>query len=252
MTTRFVIGLTFALLTQPSIAAAEDAIDYSTDLIASYSDSSKNIRIGKKTASFRAGGAGFRFNAKHDRYGLVYGSLGVGYSPKETATLSGSTLSGPASSYFYGAGYQYHHRLNHRYRLSFVADYVDHDISSDVTGDVRGLPAVAIVTSDVSMFDTSVSLRYAFTRDVRITLGSGFRKWDIEALASGTVDDSIQVTSEALADGRNRLNYIGLEFKIKNIPVKAFYRHSQLKGEDTNSLIVHGLDFSIPFSSLFD
>lgn len=250
MGTRFVVGLTLALLVQPSIAVAESKINYSSELIASYSEADKRIQVDNRFASFRAGGAGLRVEADHDKYGMLYGSLGYGYSPKETASYSGSSLSGPASSTFFGAGYHYHYDLNHRYKLSFATDYITHDISADITGEVRGLPGIATVTSEMSLFDATLALRYSFTRDIHITIGTGVRKWDLQALAEGTVGGVIGATSEVSADGKDPISYIGAEFKVKNVPVKVFYRRSQLQAD--NSLVVHGLDFHISLEGLLD
>lgn len=247
---RLVIGLTLAMLAQPSLAVAESKIDYSAELIASYSEADKRIQVDNRFASFRAGGAGVRVEAEHDKYGMLYGSLGFGYSPKESASYYGSSLSGPANSSFYGAGYSYYYDLNHRYKLSFVTDYISHDISADVTGEARGLPATATVTSAMSLFDTTVALRYSFTRDVHMIIGAGLRKWDLEALAEGTLGDSIGATSEVSANGRDPISYLGFEFKVKNVPVKAYYRRSQMNAD--NSLIVHGIDFHISLSGLLD
>jgi hypothetical protein len=250
MCTRFVVGLILALMVQPSLAVTESKIDYSAEFIVSYSEADKRIQVDDKFASFRAGGAGVRVEAEHDKYGMLYGSLGFGYSPKETASYSGSSLSGPANSYFYGAGYSYYYDLNHRYKLSFVTDYISHDISADVTGEARGLPATATVTSAMSLFDTTVALRYSFTRDVHMIIGAGLRKWDLEALAEGTLGDSIGATSEVSANGRDPISYLGFEFKVKNVPVKAYYRRSQMNAD--NSLIVHGIDFHISLTGLLD
>jgi hypothetical protein len=247
---RFFIGLTLALLSQPSLAIAESKIDYSVDLIGSYSEADKQIKVNNKFSSFRAGGAGLRVEAEHDDYGLVYGSLGFGYSPKETATYSGSSLSGPANSVFYGVGYSYDYDLSHRYKLIFTTDYVAHDISADVTGQARGLPATAKVTSDMSMLDTALALRYSFTRDVHMVVGTGVRKWNLAALAEGTLGDSIGASTSVSANGSDPLSYIGVEFKVKNLPVKAYYRRSQLNAD--NSLTVHGLDIHISLSGLFN
>ena len=250
MGTRFFVGLTVALLALPSIAVAESQIDYSAELIASYSEADKRIKVDDRFASFRAGGAGLRAEAETDKFGMLYGSLGYGYSPKETASYSGSSLSGPASSFFFGAGYRYDHDLNHRYKLRLTTDYISHDISADISGDVRGLPGIATVTSEMNLFDTMLALRYSFTRDIHVTIGTGMRKWDLQALAEGTIGGVIGATSEVSAEGKDPISYIGAEFKVKNVPVKVFYRRSQLQAD--NSLVVHGLDFHILLSGLLD
>ena len=250
MRTRFVVGLTFAFMALPSLATTESKVDYSAELIASYSEADKRIQVDNKFSSFRAGGAGVRLEAEHEKYGMFYGSLGYGYSPNETASYSGSSLSGPAQSIFWGGGYRYYYDLNHRYKLSFTADYITHDITGDISGEVRELPAIATVTSDMSMFDTMLALRYSFTRDVHMTIGAGVRKWDLQALAKGTIGGVIGATSEVSANGKDPISYIGAEFKVKDVPVKVYYRRSQLEAD--NSLIVHGLDIHILLSSLLD
>jgi hypothetical protein len=248
MRIRFVVGLTSAVLFQSSLAVAESKIDYSAELIASYSEANKRILVDSKFASFRAGGAGLRVEAEHDKYGMLYGSLGFGYSPKETASYSGSTLSGPANSIFYGLGYRYYYDLNHRYKLTFSTDYIAHDISADITGETEGLLTKAKVTSDMSMFDTTLALRYTFTRDIHVIFGTGVRKWDLQALAKGTIGDSIGATSDVSADGKDPISYIGAEFKVKDVPVKVYYRRSKLTAD--NSLTVHGLDFHVSLGGL--
>lgn len=237
------VGLTLALLFQPTLAIAESKIDYSAELIGSYSEANKRIEVDNKVASFRAGGAGLRLEAEHDKYGIAYGSLGFGYSPKETASYSGSSLSGPADSMFYGAGYRYDYRLNQRYKVILTTDYIAHDISADISGEARGLPATATVTSEMSLLDMMVALRYTVTRDIHVVFGAGLRKWNLDALAEGTLGDSIGATSQVSADGTDPITYIGAEFKVKGVPVKAYYRRSKLKAD--NSLIVHGLDIHI-------
>jgi hypothetical protein len=248
MRTRFVVGLTFAVLFQSSLAVAESKIDYSAELIASYSEANKRIKVDGKFASFRAGGAGLRVEAEHDKYGMLYGSLGFGYSPKETASYSGSSLSGPANSIFYGVGYRYYYDLNQRYKLTFATDYIAHDISADIAGETEGLLTKAKVTSDMSMFDTTLAIRYTFTRDIHVIVGTGVRKWDLQALAKGSIGDSIGATSDVSADGKDPISYIGAEFKVKDVPVKVYYRRSKLNAD--NSITVHGLDFHISLSGL--
>jgi len=241
MVIRFAIGLSLALLGCPALSFAET--DYTAELDMTYSQSNKRIRIDGKTATFRAGGAGLRLQADHDRYGMFYGKLGYGYSPKESASYSGTTLSGPAESLFYGAGYSYFYSLNHRYKLKFSSDYVEYDISGDLEGDVSGLPTVARLTSLMTTHDTVLALRYSINRDLHVTLGIGERRWSIEALAKGTIGDSIGATSEVAASGSDPISHIGIEFKVKNIPVRAFYSHSTLTAD--NAPVVHGLDIQI-------
>lgn len=247
MHTRFFVGLTFALLFQPSVAAAESKIDYSSELIASYSEADKRIQVGNRFATFRAGGAGFRLEAEHDKYGLFYGSLGFGYSPEETASYSGSSLSGPADSLFYGAGYLYEYDLNHRYKLIFSTDYVAHDIAGDLKGEVRGLPADAKITSDVSMHDATVALRYSVSRDFHISIGAGKRDWKLDALANGTIGGDIAATSQVTVQGKDPIQYVGLEFDITDVPVEAYYRRSSLQAD--NSVTVHELEIQVLFTN---
>mgnify|MGYP001565644101 CR=1 FL=1 len=247
MRRRFFVGLTFALLVQPSIAAAESKIDYSSELIASYSEADKRIQVGNRFATFRAGGAGFRFEAEHDKYGVFYGSLGFGYSPEETASYSGSSLSGPADSFFHGAGYRYDYDLNQRYKLIFSTDYVTHDITGDLKGEVRGLPAVAKITSDVSMYDATLALRYSISRDLHVSFGAGKRDWKLDALANGTIGGDIAAISQVTVQGRDPIQYIALEFDISDVPVEAYYRRSSLQAD--NSVTVHELEIQLLFTN---
>ena len=247
MRNRLAVGLTSVLLAMPTMAVAESKIDYSAELIASYSEADKRIQVGNKFATFRAGGAGFRIEAEHDKYGMLYGSLGFGYSPNETASYSGSSLSGPASSFFYGAGYRYGHQLNHRYKLIFSTDLVVHDITGDLNGDVRGLPAVAEITSDISMQDMTLALRYSISRDLHVSFGTGTRNWKLDALADGTIGGEIAATSQFTVEGRDQLQYIGFEFGISNVPVEVYYRRSGLNAD--NSVSVHEIEIQVLFTN---
>lgn len=247
MHTRFVVGLIFALSVKPLIAVAESKVDYSAELIASYSEADKRIQVGNRFATFRSGGAGFRVEAEHDKYGMLYGSLGFGYSPNETASFSGSNLSGPASSIFYGAGYRYDYQLNQRYKLIFSTDMVVHDIAGDLEGEVRGSPAVAEITSDISMQDMTLALRYSVTRDFHVSLGAGTRKWKLDALADGTINTVIDATSQVSVEGQDPLQYIGFEFDISNVPVEAYFRRSSLDAD--NSVTVHEIEIQVLFTN---
>lgn len=247
MRTRFVVGLTFVLLAKPSMAFAESRIDYSAELIASYSEADKRIQVGNRFATFRAGGAGFRFEAEHNKYGVFYGSLGFGYSPNETASYSGSSLSGPADSFFHGAGYRFDYRLNQRYKLVFSTDYVAHDIKGDIKGEARGLPASADITSDVIMYDMALALSYSISRDLHLSLGAGKRDWKLDALANGNIGGDIAATSQITVEGRDPIQYIGLEFDIADVPVETYYRRSSLEAD--NSVTVHEIEIQVLFTN---
>ena len=243
MKTGLTIGIALALCGFSSQTLA--SFDYSAELDFTYSESDKRIRIDKKTATFRAGGGGLRLNAEHEKYGLFFGSVGYGYSPKESASYSGTTLSGPADSVFFGAGYKYDYSLNPRYQLSFSSRYVNYEINGDLSGDVSGLPTEARLTSTMTTLDTTLALRYSISRDLHISLGAGVRNWSIEALATGTIGDSIGATSRAAADGSDPISHLSLEFKYRDYPVKATYSRSKLTAD--NAPIVHGLDVQLRF-----
>jgi len=248
MRMRIDVGLIFGLLIFPSLSIAESTFDYSVSGIVTYSEADEQVKIDGKSASFRAGGAGLRFGAQHDQYGTFYGSFGAGYSPKESASYSGSVLSGPAHGYFYGAGYSYEHDLSLRYKLTFSTDYVAHDITGDLEGEALGLPTVATITSDVSMLDLALALRYSFSRDLHLSFGAGIREWQLDAFADGIIGDSIRATTQVEAGGTDPLYFLSLEFDVMDIPVKASYLRSELSAD--NSLVVHGLDFKFLLKDL--
>lgn|GEM_PF-1455571 len=245
------LGLSAALL--PSVSLADQVassvlekskpMTYELKAIASYTEASSQILVLDKRASFRAGGAGLKFEVEHAMLGSVYASVGGGYSPRESASFLGAEVEGSADSQFFGFGYAYQYQLDPQYALGLQSDYVLYDISGDFAGERRGVPIAAQIDSEISLTDLAVSLRYSKSPQLRFRLGVGASHWSIDATADGTLGDSIRASTEANTDGWDRLLFVGLETELFGFPLDLRYKWSQINGD--NSVVLHGMDIQL-------
>jgi len=236
------MGLVFPLLLAPTLASAQIVSDLSLELVTSYSQSAESINIDGKSASFKTGGAGIKLSLHTDIIGSFYTVAGGGYLPKQSASFAGVELSGPATSLFYGAGYSYRVPIGNRMALSLVADYVSYDIDGDLDGEAFEMPVTADVESTVTMFDSSIAMHYAMTRDLTAVLGAGVKHWSLEATAEGELS-GFTATTSLTANNTDPQFYIGAEFTISNVPVGVYYRRSKLSADRSTDL--NGVDIRV-------
>ena len=248
---RIILSLGAKLL--PSIALADEAassavqksapMTYELSAIASHTEASSHILVLDKRASFRAGGVGLKFGVDHTRFGSVYGTVGGGYSPQESASFLGAEVGGSADSQFFGFGYAYQYQLDSQYALGLQSDYVSYDISGDFEGDRRGVPVAAEIDSDISLTDFAVSLHYSKSSQLRFRWGVGASHWSIDASAEGTLGDSIRATTDASTDGWDGLLFFGMNTRLFGFPLDLRYKWSQINVD--NSVAMHGLDIQL-------
>jgi len=236
------MGLVFPVLLAPTLASAQIISDLSLELVTSYSQSAESINVDGKSASFKTGGAGIKLSLHTDIIGSFYTVAGGGYLPKQSASFAGVELSGPATSLFYGAGYSYRVPIGNRMALSLVADYVSYDIDGDLDGEAFEMPVTADVESTVTMFDSSIAMHYAMTRDLTAVLGAGVKHWSLEATAEGELS-GFTATTSVTANNTDPQFYIGAEFTISNVPVGVYYRRSKLSADRSTDL--NGVDIRV-------
>ena len=229
------MGLVFPVLLAPTLASAQIISDFSLELVTSYSQAAESINIDGKSGSFKTGGAGIKLSLHTDIIGSFYTVAGGGYLPKQSASFAGVELSGPATSLFYGAGYSYRVPIGNRMALSLVADYVSYDIDGDLDGEAFEMPVTADVESTVTMFDSSIAMHYAMTRDLTAVLGAGVKHWSLEATAEGELS-GFTATTSVTANNTDPQFYIGAEFTISNVPVGVYYRRSKLSADRSTDL----------------
>ena len=232
------MGLVFPVLLAPTLASAQIIPDLSLELVTSYSQSAESINFDGKSASFKTGGAGIKLSLHTDIIGSFYTVAGGGYLPKQSASFAGVELSGPATSLFYGAGYSYRVPIGNRMALSLVADYVSYDID----GEAFEMPVTADVESTVTMFDSSIAMHYAMTRDLTAVLGAGVKHWSLEATAEGELS-GFTATTSLTANNTDPQFYLGAEFTISNVPVGVYYRRSKLSADRSTDL--NGVDIRV-------
>jgi hypothetical protein len=162
----------------------------------------------------------------------VYVGGGSGYSPNETASFLGANISGSAKSIFYNYGYSYKYQLSEKSQLVFAGDYVDYAIEGDFSGDRAGVPVAAKITSDISMADISMAWRHSLSDQFYVSLGLGSSRWKIDALAKGSLGDSIRASTQASADGTDPLAFIRAEFNLLGLPLNLRYQQSELNADN--------------------
>ena len=236
------IGSVLTVLMAPALASAESIPDLSLELVTSYSQSAEAINVDGKSASFKTGGAGIKLSLHTASLGSFYTVVGGGYLPRQSASFAGVELSGPATSLFYGAGYNYRIPIGNRMALSLIADYVSYDIDGDLDGEVFEMPVTADVESTVTMFDSSIAMHYAVSRDLTAVLGAGVKHWTLEATAEGELSGFTASTS-VVADNTDPQFYLGAEFTVSNVPVGIYYRRSKLTAD--SSVDLNGVDIRV-------
>ena len=237
------MGLFLTAFIAPSLGVAQASYDMSLELLTSYSQSSESITIDGKSASFKTGGVGLKPRLDTARLGSFYAVAGGGYLPQQSASFAGVEVTGPADSLFYGVGYSYDFHLSNRLAVSLVADYVSYDISGDLDGEAFALPVTASVDSVVTMFDSSVAMHYALTRDVAAVIGAGLKHWTLEATADGVLGGGITASTSVKADNTDPQFYLGAEFAIADVPVGIYYRRAKLSAD--SSVDLNGIDIRV-------
>jgi hypothetical protein len=227
----------------PSLSWAVGQADYSLDLIALYNDTPSRILVDGKSASFKTGGGGLKFDIGTEDLGSFFTMLGGGYSPSQSAAFSGVELSGPADSRFHGGGYSYQYPYTDRLNINFVADYVSYEITGDLEGEALALPVTASVDSTISMLDVSVALRFALAPEFYVVVGAGVKDWSLDARADAVIGDSLTASTDVVASGSDPLFYIGAEFDYRDVPVEIYYRRSEISVD--NSVPLNGLDIRV-------
>ena len=242
-TALLILALMATSINAKESTANESNASFSVGLLTSYSQAADSLQIDGKSASFKTGGVGLKLGVDTDSLGLFYTVAGGGYLPKQSASFAGAVLTGPADSLFYGVGYSYKFPINNRLELSLVADYVSYDIKGDLEGEAFSMPVTADVDSEVTMFDTSISMHYAMSPQVTAVLGAGLKHWTLEATADGLLGNGIRASTSANASNTDPQYYLGAEFSIANFPVGVYYRRSTLKAD--SAVALNGLDIHI-------
>jgi hypothetical protein len=236
-------GFLMAAFMAASPSFSQGRSEQSLELVTSYSQAADNIQVDGKSASFKTGGVGIKLRFDTAKLGSFYAVAGGGYLPRQSASFAGIEVSGPADSLFYGVGYSYDFHLSNRLAVSLVADYVSYDISGDLDGEAFALPVTASVDSVVTMFDSSVAMHYALTRDVAAVIGAGLKHWTLEATADGVLGGGITASTSVKADNTDPQFYLGAEFAIAHVPVGIYYRRAKLSAD--SSVDLNGIDVRV-------
>jgi len=222
-------------------------VDVELKLILNYSEAAERLKILDKRASFRTGGAGIMLSLQTQQFGTVFTSYGAGYSPNEDASFVSANISGPATSTFYSFGYHYLHPVTTNFTLGFQADHTRYIIKGDFKGDRKGVPVEAKVTSKIKQTDFGFSLYYKLLKELRLEIGIGTSHWQIDALAKGSLSNSIKASTKASAKNKDPFLLLGLSFNMNEFPVQLRYKRGQLSATNTVDLHALHLNISLPF-----
>ena len=220
-------------------------LEFGAKLIANYAKSAQALRIDGKTATFKTGGAGLKFEADHPLWGRLFISAGGGYSPSEQASFLSVTLSGSATGTFYGFGFERDFPLSPRWGAEFVADYVAYDLSGNLSGTYNDRQVDAEITTDTTQKEISLGFRYSLSKRTSLNFGGGSTDWTLDAIADGT-SGAIRATSEAHAVGSDTFKFIGVGFEVGNIPVSVTLKRSKLSVDNEVDLNTIDIDLTLP------
>jgi hypothetical protein len=226
-----------------AIAQADAPLDYEVKLTADYREASSPIKVLDKYASFRVGGVGVRVQANHQSLGSFYLGGGGGYSPNESASFVGATISGSADSTFYAGGYEYNYQISSDSQVFVTADYLVYDVEGDFVGSRAGVPVTANIKTDVTIGDINIGWKTAVSDTLSLGVGLGASQWEIVAVARGVLGDSIRATTDASAKGWDSSQFIRAEFIAFDVPLILKYQRAELNAD--NSVLLHALNLQI-------
>lgn len=238
--------LTLSLTAVPAVGSENTLmpeVDVGLKLILNYSEAAERLKILDKRASFRTGGAGIMLSLQTQQFGTVFTSYGAGYSPNEDASFVSANISGPATSTFFSYGYQYLYPVTTNFTLGIQVDHTRYIIEGDFKGDRKGVPVEAKVTSKIKQTDLGLSLHYQLLKELRVEIGIGTSRWQIDALAEGLLNKSIKASTKASAKDKDPFLLLGLSFNMNEFPVQLRYKRGQLSA--TNTVDLHALDLNI-------
>lgn len=224
-------------------AQADTALDYEVKLTTDYREASSSIKVLDKSASFRVGGAGLRIQVNHHSLGSFYIGGGGGYSPNESASFLGATISGSADSTFFGSGYEYNHQVSPDSQIFMTADHVIYDVEGDFTGSRADVPVSASIKTDVSISDINIGWKTAVSDTLSLGIGLGASRWEIDAVASGVLGDSIRATTEASAGDWDSTQFIRAELTVFDFPIVLKYQRTELNAD--NAVLLHALNLQV-------
>ena len=174
-----------------------------------YIQSDKSIQLNDKVLSLNTASAGVELSKEIIRNITVFGNLGVGYSPKETATFAGAIVSGPVDTNSYGYGIKYNWLLD-SLNLGFKIDYLSNSADGSFSGFRNNKPVTASADYDFTMQRQEIKTEYPISNTI-IRAGLGQYEWKINGLAKGVLDQGIRASTRANGSGDDNYYRLGLD-----------------------------------------
>jgi len=225
---------TMQINTSPMISAAE------ITPFALYEDPSRMLDIDGVTVKYKIGAAGLRSTWRNEHVSIE-ASIGAGYNPKESATYSGVTMTGPVWAKY--AKLKFSSKLFKFYGLqtSLVGETELFDFYGDqLTGTYNARSVNGTVEGTMTNNTLGVSVDTADTFEkFKLTAETGYDLWKYSFESTGVVvGSSFRATSEkdVKVDSLDPYLSIGLEVPTKLGKIVISQRRKKLSDVGDTSL----------------
>ena len=205
-----------------------------------YEDPSRKLDIDGVTVKYKIGAAGLRSTWRNEHVS-VEASIGAGYNPKESATYSGVTMTGPVWAKY--AKLKFSSKLFKFYSLqtSLVGATEFFDFYGDqLTGTYSGRTVNGTVEGKMTNNTIGVSIDTANTfKKFKLTAETGYDLWKYSFESTGVVvGSSFRATSEkdVTVDSLDPYLSIGLEVPTKLGKIVISQRRKKLSDVGNTSL----------------
>jgi len=223
---RSVLALLFALQIQSAASSVGLA------LWADAADSWKSIRLEGKELRFTAAALGLRVAKELPVLGDIYLDAGAGRGPNRQASFVGANLSGEADVTMIGAGFNRLFVLPNQspYALGLEGRWYRQRLAGDFDGLMGQRVAMAKVKSTIQASDLELAIHRIFDNH-RLALGVGYRHWDLQANAAGTLGDTIRARTEAAFSDSSVLYSLRTVILVFDRPLTLRYEWSQMPAD---------------------
>lgn len=248
-----ILAISFLLtLCIPAIAKiSTNEPKFSVSIVGDYAQSKDEIQIQAKTFTFKTGSLGVRVAYHTDKLGQFFAIAGLGYSPSETATFAGASVSGPLQVRSHTLGFIYPYSFsNSDFGIDFrMSTTTNNHYGSNLTGLKSDRPVTASVDATSVFNRGSLGVNYRAMGDIILAAGIGAYDWKISATGDGSFDSSgIHFSTSVEASGRDQFHYLEASFPYNKSMMNIGLRRSNLNADNNTVLLEIYAGITIPMS----
>ena len=158
------------------------------------------ISINGRVATLSSGVIGIQLYSPQTQAGRLYAAAGIGYSPRETISYFGATVSGSANASQLMLGYRIEKPISYGYGLFFDVSNQSNEIDGDFSGSRGALPLQAKVNASFDFTLTKIGISKRLNAStVKVVFGK--YDWDVRGNAFGRFDNGITAVTDVAGDG---------------------------------------------------